>query len=127
MKKKIAKPNLYQKIIQKENIDRNTFSVMKIQNREKFDFIFSFDKNPDTSYEKYKEYVENTISKLQQITYDNKEDIKKILKKYGYKSDRSWYNFEESLFSLKKSAQSVRYSQFKRYEKILKELECAEI
>lgn len=127
MKKKIARPNLYQKIIQEENIDKNTFSVMKIQNRKKFDFIFSFDENPNISYNKYKEYVEDVINKLQQATYDDKKNIKEALKKCGYKNDKSWYSFEKNLFTLKKSVQALTYSQIKRYEKILKELECTEI
>ena len=52
------------------------FSVLKRVSREKFDFIFSFDKDREKSVEKYIQYVESLRNKIGDFFINDLETIK---------------------------------------------------
>jgi len=76
------------------------FYVMKSQNRERFDFISSFDKdNLRKSVYKYQEYVTDLFFEAQEIYPQlNKEQLDSILLELGYNNQSPYQGVRKQVF-----------------------------
>ncbi|MDQ1264549.1 MAG: hypothetical protein QG559_1550, partial [Campylobacterota bacterium] len=96
-------------------------STIKNIDKEKFDFIMSFDSDAKKSVVKYFEFVGNLINNLQKEIYENRELFRNILPKVGYKyskTHKTLSGFERSLFSIRMDFLGVRYKLLQRYIEI---------
>lgn len=97
------------------------FSAIKQIDKDKFDFIMSFDADRKKSVIKYFEFVGNLINNLQQEIYNNRELFIDVLPKAGYnysKTHKTLSGFERSLFSIRMDFLGVRYKLLQRYIEI---------
>ena len=108
--------------------DYNYFSVVKKTTPEKFEFIQSFDEDLLKAVDKYDNYVQDLINKVTDIRYgfDRDKDLFRWLVKIGVAKAESQSNnvirdLDGLLFNSKKDNLSVKFSQVKRLEKIIKE------
>lgn len=94
------------------------FSQLKLNNPEKYDFIFSFDKNRVNSLKKYFLFVEKIVNKISYILnfYDN-SDYGKFLKEIGLINHLNFKNvFEKECFFIFRIRNDEDYFDFSVYQ-----------
>ena len=62
----------------------NYFYVVRAMNREKFDFIFSFDSDIKKSAEKYCDYVTDLLTSAEEMYYSDIEEFENKMVHIGY-------------------------------------------
>ena len=104
----------------KEGLDKSYLSVVRVNSKDKFDRIFSFDDNPNVSLNMYKNFVLDINNKAIEVYYSFKDRkaLKAFLHDFGaYKQIAS---FEISIFFFIDKEISVRYDQIRRWEALVK-------
>jgi len=111
-------------------LSQSFFYALRRTNKEKFNFMFSFDTNRVNSCNKYLTYVENLFIWFQDRLYDREFRTKlgEILIKDNYlpnvpSNGYRVISIEESVFLVRDNYFRVNYSFIKRLEKCKKLLE----
>lgn len=113
-------------------LDKSYFYVLRKRNKEKYDFIFSFDSDYKKSLDKYLEYVETLIFNMQDVLemYDGKrKEYANLLHRLGLskmKNSSMGYSVDVNIAyrvrMSKKDFLSIYYGIIKKFEAILNEV-----
>lgn len=111
--------NSLELLSQREGFERSYLSVVRLDNKEKFDRIFGFHENPSSSVNMYKDFVMETNQKAIDIyfSFSDRKELKKFLLDSG--AYRHIASFESSIFFFIDKEISVNYSQIKRWESLI--------
>jgi hypothetical protein len=111
------------------NKSPNYFFVMKNQNRERFDFISSFDKDDfRKSVYKYQEYVTDLFFEAQEIYPQlNREQLDNILLELGYNNQSIYQEVRRQVFQDRinmlvtdEDALSIHFGTVKKLQQFIK-------
>lgn len=69
------------KLSKQYNRSEDYFASMKVNCPEKFNFIFSFDKNPFKSVTKYCEHIQKLQNDIQYFLYEDEQEFKLLIRK----------------------------------------------
>lgn len=99
---------------QKINRNRHYFAVMKVLNKDKYDYIFSFDARPNVSIRFFNAKIGIYLSKLQCLYYKGK--LKELHSKYY--NAKSYQSFHTNLFRIRNDSTSIRWEFLQKIIKL---------